>query len=72
MSEPQSQPADAAGARNRVLCPRCGEVKLETPPGTLVLPTLGMARKAAGARQTHPAARPPARGSGPVARKRQA
>jgi hypothetical protein len=35
--------------RNVVVCPRCGEVKLETPPGTTVLPTLGMARKAAGA-----------------------
>jgi hypothetical protein len=34
--------------RNVVVCPRCGEVKLETPPGTTVLPTLGMARKAAG------------------------
>ncbi len=33
---------------NRVICPRCGEVRLETPPGTTVLPTLGMARKAAG------------------------
>ncbi len=34
---------------NRVVCPRCGEVRLETPPGTTVLPTLGMARKNAGA-----------------------
>ncbi len=33
---------------NQVVCPRCGEVKLETPPGTRALPTLGMARKAAG------------------------
>jgi len=33
---------------NQVVCPRCGEVRLETPPGTTVLPTLGMARKAAG------------------------
>ena len=33
---------------NQVVCPRCGELKLETPPGTVVLPTLGMARKAAG------------------------
>lgn len=33
---------------NRVVCPRCGEVRLETPPGTTVLPTLGMARKTAG------------------------
>ncbi len=38
MSEPGS---------NQVVCPRCGEVKLETPPGTRPLPTLGMARKAA-------------------------
>jgi hypothetical protein len=38
-----------AHGRNEVVCPRCGEVKLQTPPGTLVLPTLGMARKAAGA-----------------------
>lgn len=35
--------------RNQVVCPRCGEIKLETPPGTTALPTLGMARKAAGA-----------------------
>jgi hypothetical protein len=34
---------------NQVICPRCGEVRLETPPGTTALPTLGMARKAAGA-----------------------
>jgi hypothetical protein len=34
---------------NQVVCPRCGEVKLETPPGTTALPTLGMARKASGA-----------------------
>lgn len=33
---------------NTVVCPRCGEVRLETPPGTTVLPTLGMARKASG------------------------
>jgi hypothetical protein len=33
---------------NKVVCPRCGRVRLETPPGTRVLPTLGMARKAAG------------------------
>lgn len=33
---------------NQVICPRCGEVRLETPPGTTVLPTLGMARKASG------------------------
>jgi hypothetical protein len=24
--------------RNQVICPRCGEVKAETPPGTIVLP----------------------------------
>lgn len=35
--------------QNEVICPRCGEVKLTTPPGTIALPTLGMARKAAGA-----------------------
>lgn len=35
-------------ARNKVICPRCGDVKLETPPGTTILPTLGTARKAAG------------------------
>ena len=34
-------------AKNQVVCPRCGEIKLETPPGTRVLPTLGMAKKAA-------------------------
>lgn len=34
---------------NQVVCPACGEVRLETPPGTTALPTLGMARKAAGA-----------------------
>lgn len=33
---------------NQVVCPVCGEVRLETPPGTTALPTLGMARKAAG------------------------
>ncbi|CAN5860512.1 hypothetical protein BH23ACT10_BH23ACT10_25700 [soil metagenome] len=33
---------------NQVICPRCGEVRLETPPGTTILPTLGMARKASG------------------------
>ena len=35
--------------RNKVVCPTCGKVRLETPPGTTVLPTLGMARKASGA-----------------------
>jgi hypothetical protein len=38
-----------AANANQVVCPRCGEVKLETPEGTRALPTLGMARKAAGA-----------------------
>lgn len=33
---------------NKVVCPTCGKVRLETPPGTTILPTLGMARKAAG------------------------
>ena len=36
-------------AANRVVCPECGKVRLETPPGTKVLPTLGMAKKASGA-----------------------
>ena len=35
--------------RNKVVCPECGKVRLETPPGTTVLPTLGMALKASGA-----------------------
>lgn len=34
---------------NKVVCPECGKVRLETPPGTTVLPTIGMARKASGA-----------------------
>jgi hypothetical protein len=34
---------------NQVVCPECGRVRLETPPGTKPLPTLGMARKASGA-----------------------
>lgn len=38
----------SGSSANRVVCPRCGEVRLETPPGTTVLPTLGMARKTAG------------------------
>jgi hypothetical protein len=33
--------------RNQVVCPTCGDIRLETPPGTTVLPTLGTARKAA-------------------------
>lgn len=36
-------------AANELVCPRCGEVKVTTPPGTTALPTIGMARKAAGA-----------------------
>jgi hypothetical protein len=44
-TDPTALPGDG---RNRVECPRCGKVRLETPPGTTVLPTLGMARKAAG------------------------
>ena len=36
-------------ARNELLCPRCGEIKVQTPPGTTALPTIGLARKAAGA-----------------------
>lgn len=32
---------------NQIHCPRCGEVKVETPPGTTALPTLGIARKQA-------------------------
>jgi hypothetical protein len=35
-------------APNQVVCPECGKVRLETPPGTTVLPTIGMARKASG------------------------
>ena len=35
-------------APNQVVCPRCGEVRLETPPGTRALPTIGLVRKAAG------------------------
>lgn len=36
-------------ARNKVVCPECGRVRLETPPGTTALPTLGMALKRSGA-----------------------
>ncbi|HVM19648.1 MAG TPA: hypothetical protein VM307_06785 [Egibacteraceae bacterium] len=36
-------------AANKVTCPECGKVRLETPPGTTILPTLGMALKASGA-----------------------
>ena len=35
-------------AKNELTCPRCGDVKVTTPPGTTALPTLGVARKAAG------------------------
>lgn len=34
---------------NKVICPECGKVRMETPPGTTALPTLGMAMKASGA-----------------------
>jgi hypothetical protein len=34
--------------RNKVVCAECGKVRLETPPGTTILPTIGMAKKAAG------------------------
>ena len=34
-------------AANQINCPRCGEVKVQTPPGTTALPTLGIARKQA-------------------------
>ncbi|MPZ73162.1 MAG: hypothetical protein GEU74_08020 [Nitriliruptorales bacterium] len=34
---------------NKVICPRCGEVRLETPPGTRALPTIGTAMKQSGA-----------------------
>ena len=50
---------DYQSKRNRVTCPRCGEVRLETPPGTSVLPTLGMARKAAGTAGECDCGRPP-------------
>lgn len=42
---------DPTGPRlgNKLVCPECGEVRLETPPGTTILPTLGMAKKASGA-----------------------
>lgn len=43
------EPRDANPAPNKVICPRCGEVRLETPPGTTALPTIGQARKASGA-----------------------
>ncbi|MGH8906269.1 MAG: hypothetical protein ACRD0K_07095 [Egibacteraceae bacterium] len=34
--------------RNQVVCGECGKIRLETPPGTTILPTIGMAKKAAG------------------------
>lgn len=40
---------DAKPNPNQVVCPECGKVRLETPPGTTALPTLGMARKRSGA-----------------------
>lgn len=36
-------------SENTLDCPICGRVRVETPPGTTALPTIGMARKAAGA-----------------------
>ena len=33
----------------QLVCPECGKVRMETPPGTTPLPTIGMARKASGA-----------------------
>jgi len=42
------QPGADAGGDNQVVCPTCGRVRLETPPGTTALPTIGLARKAAG------------------------
>lgn len=32
---------------NQVICPTCGDVRLETPAGTRALPTFGLAMKAA-------------------------
>ena len=34
---------------NKIVCPECGKVRMETPPGTTPLPTIGMALKASGA-----------------------
>ena len=34
---------------NKYVCVECGKVRLETPPGTTPLPTIGMAMKASGA-----------------------
>lgn len=31
--------------RNVIRCPRCGDIRTETPPGTVVLPTFGTALK---------------------------
>lgn len=36
-------------APNQVVCPECGRVRMETPPGTKALPTIGMALKRSGA-----------------------
>ncbi len=50
-STPQAGGKVAAmeSASNKVVCPECGRVRLETPPGTTALPTIGMARKRSGA-----------------------
>jgi hypothetical protein len=37
------------GSPNQIVCPECGKVRMETPPGTTPLPTIGMAMKASGA-----------------------
>ena len=42
-----AQPVPTESAPNRVICPTCGEVRLETPEGTRALPTFGVAMKAA-------------------------
>lgn len=46
-STPQSEPSVSEPSANQIHCPRCGEVKVQTPPGTTALPTLGIARKQA-------------------------
>ena len=51
-------------ASNQLLCPRCGEVKVQTPPGTTALPTIGLARKAAGAGECDCGRNPGGRGFG--------
>lgn len=55
---------------NQVVCPRCGEVRLETPPGTTALPTLGMVRKTAGAAGVCDCGRAPHERPGDPARER--